>query len=50
MKLVVMSFGLKVVDCLLPICSQNITIIAMQALVDLFFVNYADSLHRPLKD
>lgn len=36
MDLVVVSFSLEVVDRLLPVGSEDVTIIAMQPLIDLF--------------
>ena len=53
MNLVVVSFGFQVVDRLLPVGSQNITIIAMQALIDLNYrqlsppQSWNDFLHLP---
>ena len=39
MELVVVGFGLEVVDCLLPVGSENVAVIDMQALVDLFIIS-----------
>ena len=39
MYFVVMGLIFKVVDCLLPVGSKNIAIIAMQALIDLRFMS-----------
>ena len=39
MDLVVVGFGLEVVDCLLPVGSENIAVITMQALIDLFHIS-----------
>lgn len=52
MNFVVVGFGLEVVDCLLPVGSENIAIIAMQALIDLLHISRKSSrcsgrLHLP---
>ncbi len=39
MDFVIVSLGLEVVDGLLPVSSENITITAMQALVNLLVVS-----------
>ena len=35
MKLVIMGFGLQMVDCLLPVGGQDVAVVADQALIDL---------------
>lgn len=39
MDLIVVGFGLEVVDRLLPVGSENVAVIAMQALIDLFHIS-----------
>ena len=39
MNFVVVGFGFQVVDRLLPVGRENIAIIAMQALIDLFHIS-----------
>tara|TARA_R110002060_G_scaffold54161_4_gene64771 strand:- start:493 stop:624 length:132 start_codon:yes stop_codon:yes gene_type:complete len=38
MELVVVGFGFKVVDDVLPVCGQDIFVIAVKSLVDLWRV------------
>lgn len=39
MKLVVVRVVFKVVDCVLPVGRQDVAVVAMQALTDLFIVS-----------
>ena len=47
MKLVVMCVVFKVVDCVLPVGRQDVAVVAMQALTDLFIISVC-SFRQPM--